>query len=581
MDKLRLGGMALSNGVLVHGPTSWGAAVRASDGSIKSASGVKRRFAPNVTTPFVRGPLRLAEAFAVLPDVRRALPEARFPFERPRVAVAVVAGAAAAGIARRSQLGFLGKEAVAAFASLAPAVIALRGGDLASYHGAEHISIGTYETGEPATKEHDRCGGHLVGPLLLTSAAASALAARAPVSARPAARALGAVGAMGAAVEIFGWMGRHPEQPLSRALARPGHILQTRVSTAEPSAAQLEVAEAALSACLEGRRAGVTQAQVRGERLDPDVFDLPVEKMREGYYTDAYFNHTRSTLLADGRHPRVLMQVFQRHTAMLGGMDEAIAVLKLCSDDWDGLEVFALYDGDTIEPWETVMTIEGDYTLFGHLETVYLGVLARRTLISTNTERVLRAANGKPIIFMAARHDHHRVQTGDGYAAYVAGAIRGSEIGVTSDAQASWWGGRGVGTVPHCADRRVRRRHGARRDRSSPSGRPTTSGSRCSSTSRTTRSRRRWPSRRRSARSSGAFGSTPRASSSTARSGRRWATSIREASTSASSARSGPRSTAPATSRCGSSPRAGSRSRRSRSSSAAAFRSTPTAWARR
>ena len=188
---------------------------------------------------------------------------------------------------------------------------------------------------------------------------------------------------------------------------------------------------------------------MRGERLDPNVFDLPVEKMREGYYTDAYFNHTRATLLADGRHPRVVMQVFQRHTAMLGGMDEAIAVLKLCSDDWDGLEVFALYDGDTIEPWETVMTIAGDYTLFGHLETVYLGVLARRTLIATNTERVLRAANGKPVIFMAARHDHHRVQTGDGYAAYVAGAIRGTEIGVTSDAQASWWGGRGVGTVPH------------------------------------------------------------------------------------------------------------------------------------
>jgi nicotinate phosphoribosyltransferase len=187
----------------------------------------------------------------------------------------------------------------------------------------------------------------------------------------------------------------------------------------------------------------------RDERLDPSVFDLPVEKMREGYYTDAYFNHTRAALLADGRHPDVVMQVFQRRTAMLGGMDEAIAVLKLCSEDWEALRVAALHDGDTIEPWETVMTIEGDYTLFAHLETVYLGVLARRTLISTNTERVLRAANGKPIIFMPARHDHHRVQTGDGYAAYIAGAMSGTEIGVTSDAQASWWGGRGVGTVPH------------------------------------------------------------------------------------------------------------------------------------
>jgi nicotinate phosphoribosyltransferase len=143
------------------------------------------------------------------------------------------------------------------------------------------------------------------------------------------------------------------------------------------------------------------------------------------------------------------MQVFQKHQAMLGGMDEAIAILKLCSHGWDELTVHALRDGARLNPWETVMTIEGDYTLFAHLETVYLGTLARRTLIATNVARVVEAANGKPIIFMPARHDHHRVQTGDGYAAYVAGAMLGAEIGVTSDAQASWWGGRGVGTVPH------------------------------------------------------------------------------------------------------------------------------------
>ena len=184
-------------------------------------------------------------------------------------------------------------------------------------------------------------------------------------------------------------------------------------------------------------------------RLDPEVFDLPLEKMRAGYYTDAYFNHSRAALLADGRHPRVVMQVFQKHDAYLGGIDEAIAILKLCSDDWDALTVHALYDGDRISPHETVLTIEGDYTQFAHLETVYLGVLARRTLITTNVVRVLEAANGKPIIFMPARHDHHRVQTGDGYAAHVAGLVTGAEIGVTTDEQASWWGGRGLGTVPH------------------------------------------------------------------------------------------------------------------------------------
>jgi nicotinate phosphoribosyltransferase len=184
-------------------------------------------------------------------------------------------------------------------------------------------------------------------------------------------------------------------------------------------------------------------------RLDPSIFDLPVEKMRAGWYTDAYFNHTRATLIEDGRHPNVVMQVFQKRHAYLGGMDEAIAILKLCADTFSDLTVHALYDGDSIEPYEAVMTIEGDYTAFGHLETVYLGTLARRTLITTNTVNVLRAASGKPVIFMAARHDHHRVQTGDGYSAYVAGQIVGAPIGVTTEEQASWWGGSGLGTVPH------------------------------------------------------------------------------------------------------------------------------------
>ncbi|HEX2234477.1 MAG TPA: hypothetical protein VHG69_14060 [Thermoleophilaceae bacterium] len=188
-------------------------------------------------------------------------------------------------------------------------------------------------------------------------------------------------------------------------------------------------------------------------RLDPSVFRLPVEKIREGYYTDAYFNHAKRLLEERGRHPRVTMQVFQKHDSVLGGVDEAIAVLKQCSGrasatgwelGWDELEVQALHEGDEIAPWETVMTIEGDYSLFAHLETVYLGCMGRRTLVMRNVREVVDAAGGKPILFFPARHDHWLVQTGDGWAAHVAGAI-----GVSTDAQASWWGGRGVGTVPH------------------------------------------------------------------------------------------------------------------------------------
>ncbi len=194
-------------------------------------------------------------------------------------------------------------------------------------------------------------------------------------------------------------------------------------------------------------------ASVR-ERLAPEVFRLPIEKIREGYYSDAYFNQTKALLELEDRHPRVLMQVFQRSPSILGGVDEALAVLQQCAgrrrvdggweDGWEALDVRALHEGDELAPWETVMTIEGDYSLFAHLETVYLGCLARRTLVMKNVREVVEAAAGKPILYFPARHDHWLVQTGDGWAAHVAGAI-----GVSTDAQASWWGGRGLGTVPH------------------------------------------------------------------------------------------------------------------------------------
>jgi nicotinate phosphoribosyltransferase len=180
------------------------------------------------------------------------------------------------------------------------------------------------------------------------------------------------------------------------------------------------------------------------QRLDPGIFHLPVEKMRAGYYSDKYFVRAREILLKDGHRPRVTMQVFGKTHAFLGGTDEAIAILKLCAVEWSELKVWALNDGDEVEPWETVLLIEGPYDAFAHLETLYLGVLARRTRVGTNTRRVVEAARPKEVMFFPARHDHWLVQTGDGYAAHVAGAI-----GVSTDAQASWWGSEGVGTVPH------------------------------------------------------------------------------------------------------------------------------------
>ena len=252
-DTVRLGGMALQNGVLVHGPTAWGCAVRDDDGVVHVASGRKPRLAPAARQrmPILRGPIALAEAFALLPTVRRVLPQSRFPFEKPSVVGAILGTAVVARGLRHSRLSPGTRELAAAAVAFLPAALALRGPELAAYHGAEHISIGTYENGGTrAPKEHPRCGSQLIAPMVASSLAANVVAAKAPAGTRQLARLVGTAGAIGGSVEVFSWVARNPSHPVARALARPGFELQKHLSTAEPTDDQLEVANAARDACL-------------------------------------------------------------------------------------------------------------------------------------------------------------------------------------------------------------------------------------------------------------------------------------------------------------------------------------------
>jgi len=250
-EKIRLGGMALPNGVLVHGPHAWACAIRHENGRIEVVSARKRLQASRIENPLFRGPARLAEALLLLPQIKAKLPAAKLPLESPSTITSMLAAAIVVRGLRESRLRPLARELLSAIVSVAPAVFALRGGELAAYHGAEHISIGSYEHGKRATREHERCGGHLVGPLIVTSAVGNVLAGLAPERHRRQAQAAAQIGSVAAATELFGWMTRHPDHLLARALSKPGHELQHRFSTAEPSADQLEVAEAALAACLE------------------------------------------------------------------------------------------------------------------------------------------------------------------------------------------------------------------------------------------------------------------------------------------------------------------------------------------
>lgn len=234
------------------------------------------------------------------------------------------------------------------------------------------------------------------------------------------------------------------------------------------------------------------------KRLPPETFDIKLQKLRRGYYSAAYFWREKRILEDAGYNKNVVMQVFQKNNAVLCGIDEALAILNLCSgyyrspdeayrlfdtykeqeqlirrfyaernyhaledamkawvqmevtldDLWvntpSELNIKALHDRDRIEPWETVMIIEGLPQYFAHLESVYLGVLARRTLVATNVANVVEAANGKPVLFFADRFDHYENQAGDGYA-----AMCGSAQAVATDIMGEWWGNKGTGTMPH------------------------------------------------------------------------------------------------------------------------------------
>ena len=238
------------------------------------------------------------------------------------------------------------------------------------------------------------------------------------------------------------------------------------------------------------------------ERLTPDVFRLPIEKIRAGYKSDIYFARTKLILERDGRRDGVTMQIFQKHAdAVIVGTDQTLAILhvgagqyrdrarslqlferylaaerrlytawlalptldwsayepiarevyeisrelaSLWEPAWRELTVRSLFGGEIAAPYEPVMHIEGEYAAFAHLETLYLGALAEGTRVATNTRDVVAAANGKPVIMFGARHQTHEAQAGSGYAAYIGGAI-----GVSTDEQGEWWGSKGLGTVPH------------------------------------------------------------------------------------------------------------------------------------
>ena len=485
--------MALRNGLLVHGPTHWAAAVRTRRRRVKVASGRKprpRRAGRRSDCPACAASSKLAEAMAVIPLVKRALPEARLPMQDARTLGAMGAaplgapgdphrGARTAGTRRRPR----GRRGAArawrrrcsrcAAATSPPTTASSTRRSPPTSRTARRRRCRARSTTAAARTWSRRCSPP--PPSATWRCAAPACAARRPTPPS-------ALGSAAVAVEVFAWCERHPELGRHADAARPGYRDPARGRHARAdrrSSSRSGRRRSTEILRVEGAVGGGLAHGHRGPRaaraLDPD--GLPAARgaaSATGYYSDAYFNFTRELLLAEGRPSRAVTDAGVPEAALGARRDrrgdrgaEAARLRRTGAACWRA--VHALHEGDEIAPWETVL----------HDRRRLLAVRAPRDrlprhaspgarCIMRNVREVVEAAGGKPILFFPARHDHWLVQTGDGWAAHVAGAI-----GVSTDAQASWWGGRGVGHRSARADRGVRRRHGGGRARIRPTASPT------------------------------------------------------------------------------------------------------------
>jgi len=208
-----------------------------------------------------------------------------------------------------------------------------------------------------------------------------------------------------------------------------------------------------------------------------------ISKMRQGFYSDAYFTNIAKMLnvLSEESYTltdiaigdlKVEMQIFARRKpmAVVAGMEEALAILRACTGYYSGenfintyeeLEVEAVEEG-TIVYYEgnpshikPILKIKGKYAHFAMLETVILGVLTEATRLATNAFEVLQVSNGKEILFFPARFAHYSLQASHGYAyktaidTYNKLYDKKSLAYISTDEQGRLWGGHGGGTTAH------------------------------------------------------------------------------------------------------------------------------------
>ncbi len=583
MAKLRLGGMALSNGVLVHGPTAWACAIRLPDG--RSRSPRRRRAGlPQGSSsrccadrPGSPRPSRCCRRC----DAR--LPEARFAVRAPRRARR---GARERRSSRRAcadsrRLGGLAGELVAGarLASCRPCSRCAAASSPPTTAPSTSRSAPT-SSGERATKEHERCGAHLVGPLLATLGRRQRSCRGCP----------GAPAAAGAA-RRHGRRGRRSGRGLRLDEPAPGAPARSRACAPGPRAPAPLRHGRAVAGAARGRRGGARRLPASSSRdvaLDRREARLPPGDLRPPGREDArgllhgrvLQPHARGA--ARRRPPPARRDAGlpeeARRARRHGRGDRDPQALRGRVGDADGARA------PRRRPHRAVGDGADDRGRLHALRAPRDGLPRHARAADADHDERRRACSRRRTASRSSSCPLVTTTTACRRATATPPTSPGADRGARRRhlRRAGVLVGRSRHRHrPACADRGVRRQHRARGDEVRRVGAGRTSTSSCSSTSRTTRCAPRSRSRARSARGSGACGSTRPASSSIARCGTSWATSTRAASTSGSSGRCARRSTRTASSASGSSPPAASPSRRSRRSRRRAFPWTPTASARR
>ncbi|MHB8791849.1 MAG: DUF1385 domain-containing protein [Thermoleophilia bacterium] len=257
-QQLKIGGMALENGVMFQTDRHWSMAVREVSGEIRIASGDKEHVGLSGMRkiPMLRGLVSLAEAAMVLP--KASAHGGRLPImsHSPEVMASMIISIVGSIVVKnpKRKLPAFAEELVVAALAVLPSLVALRRSRAVEYHAAEHKSINAYEASgrvdaekaRLAEAEHPRCGSNIIGPAMALMTVGNTLAQRALGRRSNMARLGVSVLSLSSAVELMQWAARNPASFWSRALTRPGGGLQHLVTTSEPTESQLAVGLAAL-----------------------------------------------------------------------------------------------------------------------------------------------------------------------------------------------------------------------------------------------------------------------------------------------------------------------------------------------